>query len=54
MLWTVPLIIVIFMKYSLDIEGDSDADPVEVLVHDKVLFCICAVDALCVVGIVYI
>lgn len=54
MLWTVPLLIVIFMKYSLDIEGDSDADPVEVLVHDKVLALICAVYALAVVGIVYI
>lgn len=54
MLWTVPLLIVIFMKYSLDIEGNSDADPVEVLVHDKVLALICAVYAVAVVGIVYI
>ena len=25
------------MKYSLDIEGDSDGDPIEVITHDKAL-----------------
>ena len=43
-LWTVPLVIVIMMKYSLIIEGgDSDGDPVSVLFHDitlLVLVCI--------------
>jgi len=29
------------MKYSLDIEGESDGDPVEVLLHDKVLLALC-------------
>ena len=33
----------IVMKYSLNIEGDSDGDPVEVLVHDKVLLTLCVV-----------
>lgn len=37
-LWSVPLFIVILMKYSLDVEGDSDGDPVEVIAKDKVLF----------------
>lgn len=41
LIWTVPLIILIFMKYSLTIEGDSDGDPVEVLIHDKVLMILC-------------
>ena len=35
MIWTVPLFIIILMKYSLNIEGDSDGDPVEVIIHDK-------------------
>ena len=35
--FTVPIILLITMKYSLDIEGDSDGDPVEVLLHDKLL-----------------
>ena len=41
LIWTVPLIILIFMKYSLIIEGDSDGDPVDVLIHDKVLVFMC-------------
>ena len=37
LIWTVPLVILICMKYSLDVEGQSDGDPVEVLLHDRVL-----------------
>lgn len=37
MVWTVPAIIIILMKYSFNIEGESDGDPVEVLLHDKIL-----------------
>ena len=37
LIWTVPLVILICMKYSLDVEGQSDGDPVEVLLSDKVL-----------------
>lgn len=36
-IWTVPLVIAICMKYSLDIEGDSLGDPVDVILSDKVL-----------------
>lgn len=41
LVFTVPVVLLIVMKYSLDIEGDSDGDPVEVLVHDKVLLLLC-------------
>lgn len=37
MIWTVPLVMAILMKYELDIERDSFGDPVEVLLSDKVL-----------------
>lgn len=37
LIWTVPLIILICMKYSMIIEGDSDGDPVEVVLKDKIL-----------------
>ncbi len=40
--WTVPVVLLICMRYSLDVEGDSDGDPVEVLVHDKYLILLCA------------
>lgn len=36
-IWTVPLVIMICMRYSMIIEGNSDGDPVEVVVGDKVL-----------------
>jgi len=35
--WTVPLVMLICMKYSLNVEGDSDGDPVSVLLKDKIL-----------------
>lgn len=37
LIWTVPIIIVIAMKYSMNIEGNSDGDPVEVIIKDKSL-----------------
>lgn len=37
MIWTVPLVLAILMKYELDMEGDSFGDPVEVLLSDKIL-----------------
>lgn len=43
LIFTVPIVLLITMKYSLDIEGGSDGDPVEVLLHDKVLLVLCAV-----------
>ena len=41
LIFTVPIVLLITMKYSLDIEGESDGDPVEVLLHDKALLAIC-------------
>lgn len=43
LVFTVPIVMLIVMKYSLNIEGDSDGDPVEVLIHDKVLLTLCVV-----------
>jgi len=50
MLWTVPVVIVICLRYSMNLEGDSDGDPVEVVLKDKVL---CAL-ALLLVAMIYI
>lgn len=36
-IWTIPLFIVIMMRYSLDIETGKDGDPVEVITNDKVI-----------------
>jgi 4-hydroxybenzoate polyprenyltransferase len=37
LIWTVPLLMILGMKYSLNVEQESDGDPVEVILHDKVL-----------------
>ena len=54
MIWTVPLFIVLLMRYSLDVEGDSDGDPVEVIVHDKALIGIIIAYAICIFLFLYI
>lgn len=36
-MWTIPLVLLICMKYSLNIESNSSGDPVEVLLKDKAL-----------------
>ena len=41
LIFTVPVVLLIVMKYSLNIESGSDGDPVEVLIHDKVLIVLC-------------
>ena len=41
LIFTVPLVLLITMKYSMNIEGDSEGDPVDVLLHDKVLLFLC-------------
>ncbi|MBS4842099.1 UbiA prenyltransferase family protein [Clostridium sp.] len=38
--FTVPLVMLICMKYSLNIEGNSDGDPVSVILGDKILIAI--------------
>lgn len=43
LIFTVPIVLLITLKYSLDIEGESDGDPVEVLLRDKVLLGLCVV-----------
>ena len=37
LIFTVPILMLVAMKYSLNIEGNSDGDPVEVLLSDKIL-----------------
>lgn len=40
-IWTVPIVLLICMRYSFDVEGDSDGDPVEVIFHDRILLAMC-------------
>lgn len=52
--FTVPIVLLITMKYSLNVEGDSDGDPVEVLLHDKMLLALCVVYLLAMLFILYL
>jgi len=54
LVFTVPIVLLITMKYSLDVEGDSDGDPVEVLLHDKVLLALCVVYLAVMFAILYL
>lgn len=53
LIWTVPMVILICMKYSLDVEGDSTGDPVEVMLHDRVLLAMGAVLGIVVFSMIY-
>ncbi len=37
LIWTVPLVLLILMRYNLAIERESDGDPVEVILGDRIL-----------------
>ncbi len=54
LVWTVPLLIIIMMKYSSDIEADSHGDPVDVVVKDKVLMLLAALFAIVIVSMIYL
>lgn len=54
LIWTVPLVLLITMRYSMNIEGDSDGDPVEVLLHDKMLMALCGIYFLIMAVLLYL
>ena len=54
MVWTVPIVMVICMKYNLDLEKGYDGDPVEVLFKDKVLIGLSMMYAIVVLGLLYL
>ena len=51
--YTIPLVFIIFLKYSLNIETEQDGDPTSVILHDKVLLSLCVVYILCTFCIIY-
>lgn len=53
-LWSFPIVLIIYFKYSLDIEGDSDGDPIEVILHDITLLILVAILAIYLFYILYI
>ncbi len=53
LVWTVPLVILICMKYNQNIERCSDGDPVEVLLSDWLLLALVAAFGVITLGIIY-
>lgn len=53
-IWTIPFVIIILLKYSLDIEHESDGDPVEVIFRDKWLLALILLFGLFMLAIMYI
>ena len=51
--YTVPLVLIICMKYNLAIEGDSSGDPVDVVLHNKVLLALAVIYAAIMFAIIY-
>ena len=49
-IWTIPLVFMICLRYSLVIEGNSLGDPVDVILGDKVLIIL----ALIYIGLMYV
>lgn len=54
LVWTVPIVLLISLTYSMNVEGDSDGDPVEVLLHDKMLILLCLIYCLVMVIFLYV
>lgn len=52
--WTIPIFIILLMCYSLDVEGDSDGDPVEVILHDKFLIGLISLYTVCIFTLLYL
>lgn len=50
-IFTIPLIIIIFMKYCLNIEKNNEGDPTTILYQDKVLMMLCIIYGLTITAI---
>lgn len=53
-IWTVPLVLLITLRYCMTIEGESDGDPVEVLFHDRILIILCVAFLLVFIAMLYL
>lgn len=54
LMWTVPLVMCICLRYSMTVEGSSDGDPVEVIFQDRVLLLLVCVFAAITLALLYI
>jgi 4-hydroxybenzoate polyprenyltransferase len=53
LIYTIPLIMIICMRYSMNIEGDSFGDPADVLFNDKILLLLIFAYVILLIYIIY-
>ena len=54
LIWTVPLVILLMMKYSADVESDSHGDPVDVITHDRILLLLAVIYGVIMLSLIYL
>lgn len=54
LIWTIPIVMLLCMRYSMNIEGDADGDPTEVIIKDKVIIILGFILMLSLLLILYI
>ena len=52
-IYTVPLVLIICMKYSLDVEGETSGDPVDIILNDKILILLAIIYVAIMFTIIY-
>ncbi len=54
LIWTIPLVILIMLKYCMIVENDSFGDPVDVVTSDKILLGMIFIYGLILMGLIYL
>lgn len=54
LIWTVPLVLLILMRYGLAVDSETDGDPVEVLLHEPALLSLCVLYGVVLVAVLYL
>lgn len=53
-IWTVPIVILILLKYNMNIEKDTYGDPIEIIYSDKVILLLSLVVGLIIIAGIYL
>lgn len=53
MLWSIPVVMLISMRYSLRVEGATDGDPVDIILKDKTLMALGVLYAMFILFVLY-
>ncbi len=53
MLWSIPVVMLISMRYSLRVEGATEGDPVDIILKDKTLMALGALYAMFILFVLY-